>query len=177
MDFPCSTLLAEVTAPAPTGDVLFVNHLPSWQAGFEYERELQAVTAAEVIEEYRRTCPALHPTGSPTAHLPLRVRPEVGSARRPDRGLCTNLPDPELIKTFRDSGGEDKPVQGGMKVCVSDDVADARATAHRLWKATQLPGELCQVLSPRNTSPKPQAWLPRTWWATPSSTAPTSRRT
>lgn len=52
MDFPCSTLLAEGAAPAPIGDVLFVDHVATWQAGFECERELQAVTAAEAIEEY-----------------------------------------------------------------------------------------------------------------------------
>jgi endonuclease/exonuclease/phosphatase family metal-dependent hydrolase len=44
-DFACSTLIAEA------GDLLFVNHLPSWQLDFERERELQAATAAVAIEE------------------------------------------------------------------------------------------------------------------------------
>ena len=47
-DFPCTTLIADVETPV--GDVLFVNHLPSWQLDFELERELQAVTAARAIE-------------------------------------------------------------------------------------------------------------------------------
>ncbi len=50
-DFPCTTLIAEIRAPDPVGPLLFVNHLPSWQPGFEHERELQAVAAARVIEE------------------------------------------------------------------------------------------------------------------------------
>jgi endonuclease/exonuclease/phosphatase family metal-dependent hydrolase len=50
-DFPCTTLIAEILAPDPIGPLLFVNHLPSYQLGFEYERELQAVAAARFVEE------------------------------------------------------------------------------------------------------------------------------
>jgi endonuclease/exonuclease/phosphatase family metal-dependent hydrolase len=50
-DFPCATLIAEVSTPDPFGTLLFVNHFPNWQLNFEYERELQAVAAARVIEE------------------------------------------------------------------------------------------------------------------------------
>jgi len=50
-DFPCTTLIAEIDAPDPIGPLLFVNHFPSWQPGFEYERELQTVAAARVVEE------------------------------------------------------------------------------------------------------------------------------
>lgn len=47
-DFPCTTLMADVKTPV--GNLLFVNHLPSWQLDFEHERELQAVAAARQIE-------------------------------------------------------------------------------------------------------------------------------
>ncbi len=50
-DFPCTTLIAEILTPDPIGPLLFVNHLPSYQLTFEYERELQAVAAAQFIEE------------------------------------------------------------------------------------------------------------------------------
>jgi endonuclease/exonuclease/phosphatase family metal-dependent hydrolase len=50
-DFPCTTIVAEVLAPDPIGPLMFVNHLPSYQLGFEYERELQAVAAAQCVEE------------------------------------------------------------------------------------------------------------------------------
>jgi endonuclease/exonuclease/phosphatase family metal-dependent hydrolase len=42
---------AEVLAPDPVGPLLFVHHKPSWQRGFERERELQAVAAARFVEE------------------------------------------------------------------------------------------------------------------------------
>ena len=49
--FPCSTLVAEIHAPAPIGPLLFVNHFPNWQLDAEYERELQAVATARFLEE------------------------------------------------------------------------------------------------------------------------------
>jgi endonuclease/exonuclease/phosphatase family metal-dependent hydrolase len=49
--FNCGTLAAEIEAPEPLGRVLFVNHIPSWQQGFELEREAQTVAAAELVEE------------------------------------------------------------------------------------------------------------------------------
>jgi endonuclease/exonuclease/phosphatase family metal-dependent hydrolase len=42
---------AEVLAPDPVGPLLFVHHKPTWQRGFERERELQAVAAARFVEE------------------------------------------------------------------------------------------------------------------------------
>jgi hypothetical protein len=50
--FACAALLVEILAPAPTGRVLFVNHLPQWQLDQEHERELQAAIAARCIEEH-----------------------------------------------------------------------------------------------------------------------------
>ena len=50
-DYPCGTLAAEVLAPEPVGPMLFVAHGPSHQPSFEYERELQSVAAARLVEE------------------------------------------------------------------------------------------------------------------------------
>jgi endonuclease/exonuclease/phosphatase family metal-dependent hydrolase len=50
-DFPCATLIAEIQGPKPVGPFLFANHLPNYQPNFEYEREIQTVAAARVIEE------------------------------------------------------------------------------------------------------------------------------
>ena len=51
-DFPwCAALVAEIMAPPPLGPLLFVHHKPSWQYGYERERELQAVTCARFVEE------------------------------------------------------------------------------------------------------------------------------
>jgi endonuclease/exonuclease/phosphatase family metal-dependent hydrolase len=49
--FPCTTLIAEINAPEAVGFFLFVNHFPNWQLNFEYERELQAVKVARLVEE------------------------------------------------------------------------------------------------------------------------------
>jgi endonuclease/exonuclease/phosphatase family metal-dependent hydrolase len=49
--FPCTTLVAEIAAPAPVGQLLFVNHFPSYQPELEHERQLQAVAAARFIGE------------------------------------------------------------------------------------------------------------------------------
>ena len=46
-----SVAVAEIFAPDPVGALLFVHHKPSWQWGFEHERELQAVAAARFVEE------------------------------------------------------------------------------------------------------------------------------
>lgn len=48
--FPCGTLIVEARAPDPVESVIFVNHFPSWQLSFEYERELQTVAAARFVE-------------------------------------------------------------------------------------------------------------------------------
>jgi G6PDH family F420-dependent oxidoreductase len=56
------------------------------------------------------------------------------------------MPDGDLVSTFRESGGGDKPVQAGMKVNWGDDAARAVEIAHRLWANEQLPGQLAQTL-------------------------------
>jgi endonuclease/exonuclease/phosphatase family metal-dependent hydrolase len=48
--FASTTLVTEIDAPV--GKVVFANHVPSWQLQFEYERELQALAAARVLEEF-----------------------------------------------------------------------------------------------------------------------------
>ncbi|MCP9984516.1 endonuclease/exonuclease/phosphatase family protein [Actinomadura madurae] len=48
--FACTTLGAQVMAPDPAGPLLLVNHFPSWRLDMEYERELQAVASARLIE-------------------------------------------------------------------------------------------------------------------------------
>ena len=61
-------------------------------------------------------------------------------------GFSTAMPDADLIKTFRESGGGDKPVQAGTKVCWDRDADKALDIAHRLWANEQLPGRLAQTL-------------------------------
>jgi G6PDH family F420-dependent oxidoreductase len=65
-------------------------------------------------------------------------------------GYCTVVPDADLIRTFRESGGGTNPVQTGMKVCWDRDREAALDQAHRLWANDMLPGQLAQIL------PRPQ---------------------
>jgi G6PDH family F420-dependent oxidoreductase len=61
-------------------------------------------------------------------------------------GYCLAKPDAELVRTFRDAGGGDKPVQAGTKVSWDRDPAAALKVAHRLWANERLPGQLRQIL-------------------------------
>jgi G6PDH family F420-dependent oxidoreductase len=61
-------------------------------------------------------------------------------------GFATTMPDADLIKAFRDSGGGDKPVQAGTKVSWDRDAEKGLDAAHRLWPNESLPGQLAQTL-------------------------------
>jgi G6PDH family F420-dependent oxidoreductase len=75
----------------------------------------------------------------------------VDVAGRIGDGYITTKPDKELVRGFRDSGGEGKPIQAGYKVCWGTDDEVCVDTAHRLWANSGVPGELSQVLpSPRH---------------------------
>jgi endonuclease/exonuclease/phosphatase family metal-dependent hydrolase len=50
MDYACGALVVEVMAPAPIGPLFVVNHKPSWKLNLEYERQLQAVEVARIVE-------------------------------------------------------------------------------------------------------------------------------
>lgn len=50
-DFACTTMIAEIDAPAPFGPILLVNHFPDYQVDHEHEREVQTVLAARSVEE------------------------------------------------------------------------------------------------------------------------------
>lgn len=51
VDIQATTLAAEILAPDPIGPLLFLAANPSWEMGHERERELQAVGAAQFVEE------------------------------------------------------------------------------------------------------------------------------
>lgn len=72
-------------------------------------------------------------------------------AGRVGDGFCTVMPDAEAVRRFRSGAGEDKVVQGGVKVCWDRDEKHAAQTVRRLWPNEVLPGELAQILpTPRH---------------------------
>lgn len=71
----------------------------------------------------------------------------VETAARIGDGYCTVGPDADSVKQYRQAAnGSGAIVQGGLKVCWSDDREEARKTVHRLWPNEALPGELAQIL-------------------------------
>jgi G6PDH family F420-dependent oxidoreductase len=67
-------------------------------------------------------------------------------AARIGDGYVTTMPNAELVKTFRDAGGGDKPVQAGTKVNWDRDADSALDLVHHLWANEQLSGCLAQTL-------------------------------
>jgi G6PDH family F420-dependent oxidoreductase len=68
-------------------------------------------------------------------------------------GYMSVQPNPDFVRLYRESGGGDRPVQGGLKVCWGPDAGTARKTMHRLWRIEQVPGEAAQLLPlPRHFS-------------------------
>lgn len=61
-------------------------------------------------------------------------------------GFICMMPDADLVREYREAGGEGRPVQGGLKACWGPDEARARATARRIWGSDYLPGEANQLL-------------------------------
>lgn len=86
----------------------------------------------------------------PEQPLPIYVSgfgPQAAElAGRIGDGYVLVTPEADLVKTFRESGGGDKPVQAGTKVCWDNDADAAVDTAHRIWGNQGLPGQTSQIL-------------------------------
>jgi G6PDH family F420-dependent oxidoreductase len=67
------------------------------------------------------------------------------AAKLADGYICVQ-PNADFVRLYRDSGGGDRPVQGGLKVCWAPDAGQARKTLHRLWPNEEIPGEASQLL-------------------------------
>jgi G6PDH family F420-dependent oxidoreductase len=62
-------------------------------------------------------------------------------------GFITVGPDAELLRRFREAGGEGKPAACGIKACYDQDHDRAAAMVHERWPNMFLPGELAAVLA------------------------------
>jgi hypothetical protein len=96
---------------------------------------------------HRRDGPPVLGLRPAPADLHLGLRHAVRAARREDRRRLHDRnagrrPGP----LYRESGGGDRPVQGGLKVCWGPDVGQARKAMHRLWPSEEIPGEAAQLL-------------------------------
>lgn len=74
------------------------------------------------------------------------------AARIADGYMCVQ-PNADFVRLYRESGGGNRPVQGGLKVSWHSDADQARKTMHRLWPNDGIPGEAAQLLPlPRHFS-------------------------
>jgi G6PDH family F420-dependent oxidoreductase len=76
-------------------------------------------------------------------------------------GLCTVLPNSDLLRVFREAGGAGRPTQAGTKVCWDRDAERALETAHRIWGNQGLPGQLAQILPRPRDFMATQTLVPR----------------
>jgi G6PDH family F420-dependent oxidoreductase len=75
----------------------------------------------------------------------------VDLAARIGDGYVSTMPDGDLVRRFRDGGGNGKPAQAGFKACYAETVDEAVTIAYERWPNAGVPGELSQVLpSPRH---------------------------
>ncbi len=62
-------------------------------------------------------------------------------------GLISTAPTAKVVQAFDEmGGGRDRPHYGQLTVCVAEDEAEARKTAHRIWPNAGLKGELSAEL-------------------------------
>jgi G6PDH family F420-dependent oxidoreductase len=73
------------------------------------------------------------------------------AARIGDGFMCVD-PDADLVRLYREAGGGDRPVQGGLKGCWAPDEADARKTMHQLWPNDFVPARQPSFFPCRGTS-------------------------
>lgn len=76
-------------------------------------------------------------------------------------GYVLVTPEADLVRKFRSSGGGDKPVQAGTKVCWDADADAAVDIAHRIWGNQALPGQSAQILPRPKDFEALQALVPK----------------
>ncbi|MFP5343624.1 MAG: TIGR03557 family F420-dependent LLM class oxidoreductase [Candidatus Limnocylindria bacterium] len=85
------------------------------------------------------------PERLPPIHLAAGGPRMAALAGRIGDGLIATGPDPDLLSTFRDAGG-DGPRFGQVTMCWDESEAEARRTAHAWWPTAALKGEVTQEL-------------------------------
>jgi G6PDH family F420-dependent oxidoreductase len=109
-----------------------------WEGGFQDHRGLHYRVEHARVYDLPEVPPKIVVSGFGPKAIDLAAR--IGD------GYCTVMPDADAVKQFRATANNGSLVQGGMKVCVDADEAEARKMVHRLWPNEALPGELAQVL-------------------------------
>jgi G6PDH family F420-dependent oxidoreductase len=91
------------------------------------------------------------PDSPPEIHVSGFGPKATEMAGRIGDGYISMSPDPDLVATFRESGGTGKVAQGGFKAAYAPTEAEGGQIAYKYWPNAGVPGELSQVLpSPKH---------------------------
>jgi G6PDH family F420-dependent oxidoreductase len=82
------------------------------------------------------------PETSPPIAVAASTPAAAKLAGRAGDALIATAPDPELVRTFRDAGGEGMPLYGQLTVCYGPEEQKAKDEALEWWPNTAVPGEL-----------------------------------
>ena len=82
------------------------------------------------------------PESSPPIAVAASSSPAARLAGRAGDALISTAPDAELVREFRDAGGEGMPVYGQLTLCYGPDEAKAKDEALEWWPNTTVPGEV-----------------------------------
>ena len=98
-----------------------------------------------------------HPTPPPIYVSGFGSR-SVNLAARIGDGYCLVMPEPGMVRQFREAGGGNKPVQAGLKVCYGDDAVARRHRAPALEQRGDCPASWPRCSPCLNTSSRRRAW-------------------
>jgi coenzyme F420-dependent glucose-6-phosphate dehydrogenase len=82
------------------------------------------------------------PETSPPIAVAASTPAAAKLAGRAGDALIATAPDPELVQTFRDAGGEGMPLYGQLTICYGPEEQKARDEALEWWPNTAVPGEV-----------------------------------
>ncbi|HEX7744376.1 MAG TPA: TIGR03557 family F420-dependent LLM class oxidoreductase [Micromonosporaceae bacterium] len=130
-----------------------------WGGGFVNHRGKHYTVDHARVYTRPQTPPPIYVSGFGPKAIDLAAR--IGD------GYIGTIPDPDLVRRFRDGGGGDKPCQGAVKAAYAATEDEGVRIAYERWPNAGVPGELSQVLpSPRHFEQASQLVSPDTMKST-----------
>jgi coenzyme F420-dependent glucose-6-phosphate dehydrogenase len=132
-----------------TGEDLNEHITGEWWPPSEVRREMleeaveviRKLWAGETVEHFGRHYTVdnarlySRPSEPPTILVAADGKVGAELAARVGDGLIGVSADPQLVETFAEAGGKEKPRYGQVDVCVAEDEAEARRIVHAQWSA------------------------------------------
>ncbi|RPI78401.1 MAG: TIGR03557 family F420-dependent LLM class oxidoreductase [Chloroflexi bacterium] len=83
-----------------------------------------------------------YPTEPPPIYIAASGTDSAQLAGAIGDGLISTAPKEDLVEAYEEAGGNRSKTIGQVTVCWAEDEAEARKTAHEIWRFTALPGTL-----------------------------------